>query len=185
LTFLPYYVQAARFIRNVQYNSCLQHLSNITSTSSCFSLSSTSCPVDRFGSISTTVTWNLVPVDLSSSSDLTNSTKLSIESSDNQFCLSSGNTSAPGEIQVCPCDKSASQIWKIKGDGLINSESSGKCLSMSGNKFGLDDCNLNSTSMSWKYYHVAPNAVNVYANTFFSGKLSQLHVGTYNSEQLT
>ncbi|RHZ87101.1 hypothetical protein Glove_40g11 [Diversispora epigaea] len=166
-------ITLTKFIRNSQSNTCLQHLSKNSTGSSCFSPSSISCPVERFGEIPDSVKWNLIPVDPSQNS--TNTTEIFIKSFDNQFCLSSSSG-------ICSCDNNdINQKWKYNGENLISTQNAEECLN---NNFGLTNCQVNDGSISWKSYYVAPNAVNIYTKTLFLGNSSQLPVGTYSSEKL-
>ncbi|CAG8756419.1 28200_t:CDS:2, partial [Racocetra persica] len=169
-------VPASKLIRNGQ--SCLQHPD--TASTSCVPLSQTSCPVNRFIDVPKSIKWNIIPIDPSIALDSTNSTEIFIESSDNKLCLA---TSSNG-VQVCPCDQSITQKWKFSNNNLMSSAKVGQCLAVLGNQFGLNTCQAGADTMSWKPYHVAPNAVNFYPSTLFLGNYTQLTVDTYTSQKL-
>ncbi|CAG8475724.1 4639_t:CDS:10 [Diversispora eburnea] len=150
-------IPRAKFIRNSQSNTCLQHLSKSSTGSSCFSLSSISCPVDRFGEIPDSVKWNLIPVDPSQNS--TNTTEIFIKSFDNQFCVSSSSG-------ICSCDNDdVNQKWKYNGENLISTQNVEECLN---NNFVLTNCQVND------------DAVNIYTKTLFLGNFSQLSVAQFD-----
>ncbi|CAG8628640.1 23176_t:CDS:2 [Cetraspora pellucida] len=171
-------IPASKLIRNGNSQSCLQH--STTTFTSCVPLSQTTCPVNRFIDVPNSIKWNIIPIDPSVALDLTNSSEIFIESSDNKICLA---TSSNG-VQVCPCDQSISQKWKFSNNNLMSSSKVGQCLAVIGNQFGLNTCQAGVDTMSWKPYHVAPNAVNFYPSTMFLDNYTQLTIDTYTSQKL-
>ncbi|KAF0511014.1 growth factor receptor domain-containing protein [Gigaspora margarita] len=172
------FVPASKLIRNSNSQSCLQH-SDTTSTS-CVPLSQTTCPVNRFTDVPKSIEWNIIPTNPSVALNSTNSTDVFIGSSDNKICLA---TSSNG-VQVCPCDQSISQKWKINNNTLMSNANVGKCLAIMGNQFVLNTCQTGVDSMSWEPYHVAPNAVNFYPSTLFMNNYTQLTMDTYTFQKL-
>lgn len=162
-------VQAAKFIRNEQTLSCLDR-SSIPFSDKCSTITLTPCPTDRFQSFTESFEWNIIPVN----SSLKNS-PIIIKS--DKFCLSALPNS--NNINACSCDSAATnQQWILNNDGVLNNVDSGKCLGLVGDKVALGTC------QAWKFYHVAPHAVNLYTSKEFTGKQEKLLVNTYTSKSL-
>ena len=151
----------AKFIRNGKSQTCLQHANS--STQSCSIVTSTSCPVDRFGEVSDLLKWNVISVNPAQA--LSNATEIFFESFDNKLCLT---TQSNAGVQACPCNNDITQRWKPNGDGsFMSSSNNGKCLMMIGDNLGLDACQNNSTPLLWEIYNVAPSkCTHTYIHTY-------------------
>ncbi|GBB91359.1 hypothetical protein RclHR1_01860013 [Rhizophagus clarus] len=175
LSNLTYYVQSARFIRNAQTLACLD-FTLPTSPSSCTPVTLNPCPIDRFSNFSDSLKWNLLPLNISSP---LNNSIIMIESNNNQLCLSTSSNN----VEACPCDNDPAQKWILSDDKILSANSK-ECLGLVGDVVNVGTCQTNGGPTSWKYYHVAPNAVNLYLSPRFAGNPQQLFVNDYNSQFL-